>query len=150
MRYDRSSRPDSAYDLCRRLREKDDDTCARYLVAQDMWWRAYGARRCLIVGDAALRRAQGFVIDAFATVLRMHKAGLSAADVGNSTRGGNVRCANPVACLKAAADAGCSADHVDSVLTLGHEPDMPPSVRTLLNDVYRPKMGVFGGPPMAS
>ena len=148
MRYDRGRSPDTADDLCRRLREKDAPTCARYLATQAMWWRAFGVGRCLIVGVAATHRKQGFVIDSFETVLRMHPASLPAKDTGNTTRAGNLKCADVLSCLQHAKAAGCDpVDDSRQVLSLGREEGLPKSVRSLLDDVYRPKLGVFGGPP---
>ena len=146
MRYERPGMRilDTATDLCRRLREKEVETCERYLETQAMWWRTFGEGRCLIVGNAASGRAQGFVIDTFALVMRMHRSTLPPRDVGNGTRPGNVRCANATACLEAAQAAGCTQD--DSVLSLGREPGVPPSIRSLFDDVFRLKLGVFGGP----
>ena len=93
MRYDVRSRqrPDTAEDLCRRLREKDAETCAKYLETQAMWWRAYGQGRCLIVGDAARGLGQGFVIDSFEIVLRMHSSKLGVRDVGGASESGERR-----------------------------------------------------------
>ena len=52
--------------------------------------------------------------------------------------------ANATACLEAAQAAGCT--QYDSVLSLGREPGVPPSIRSLFDDVFRLKLGVFGGP----
>ena len=146
MRYERGRRPDAASDLCRRLREKDDETCARYLETQAMWWRAFGAGRCLVVGGAARALAQGFVIESFEVVLRMHGS-LPLKDVGNASRSrSNVACEDAAACATAAAKAGCT--DADAVLSLGSESGLPRSIRSLLQDVYRPKLGIFGGPPV--
>ena len=46
--------------------------------------------------------------------------------------------------MKAAATAGCVGD--DAVLSLSQEEGLPQTVRTLLGDVYRAKLGIFGGP----
>ena len=62
MRYERSRRPDDERELCRKLRNADAQTCSRYLAIQALWWRAFAAGRCLVVGDSAARLAQGFVI----------------------------------------------------------------------------------------
>ena len=105
--------------------------------------RGQGARRCLVVGDAAAKgRKQGFVIAAFETVLRLHSASSPSVDVGNKSRG--VWCADGAACMLAAQRAGCVKP--DELLSLGRERDLPPT-RTLLNDVFLPKLGTFGGPP---
>lgn len=149
MRYERARKPDTPEDLCRKLREKDSETCARYLATQNMWWEAFGAGRCLIVGDVASGKGQGFVIDAFQTVLRYHQGALRPRDMGNTTRAGNIRCASAPACLAAAAKAGCLVES-DAVLSLGRERDLPNTVRSLLDDVYQWKLGVFGGPASAA
>ena len=68
MRYERSRVPDTEQDLCRRLREKDEATCAAYLRTQALWWAAFGAGRCLLVGEAAAGKAQGFVVQALSLI----------------------------------------------------------------------------------
>ena len=149
-------RPDAEGDLCQKLREHDEETCSRYLETQAMWWRAFGAGRCVIVGDAAAGKAQGFVVDAFETVLRLHQPSLSALDVGNTTRAGqrqrNVRCATMAACVAAAEAGGCTGD--DALVSLGRERELGSlnsgrrlPVRSLVDDVYQWRLGVFGGPP---
>ena len=50
MRYERSRRPDDERELCRKLRNADAQTCSRYLAIQALWWRAFAASRCLVVG----------------------------------------------------------------------------------------------------
>ena len=89
-----------------------------------------------------------FVIDQFEVVLRMHARSLPAVDVGNQGRG--QYCADPSACLLAARQAGCVGP--DSILSLGRERGglSKSSIRTLLDDIFRPKLGIFGGPPTAS
>jgi hypothetical protein len=146
MRYERAgAHADTAEELCRKLREKDADTCARYLYTQALWWRTFGEGRCLIVGDAATSQAQGFVIDAFEVVLRMHRPSMPPRDAGNVSRPGNVRCEGAASCLRAAAAAGCVRN--DAVLSLGRERGLDPlTTRSLLSDVYRAKLGTFGGP----
>ena len=147
-RYDarggRGGRPDSADDLCARLREKDGDTCGRYLETQAMWWRAFGTGRCLIVGDSARGRRQGFVIDAFEMILRVHRTALPPIDVGNVSQAGSTKCDDVRSCVQAAAGAGCTG--AEALLSLGSEAGLPPGTRTLLDDVYRTKNGIFGGP----
>lgn len=146
MRYERSpyTTADTAENLCKRLREASAETCARYLELQALWWRAFGEGRCLLVGNTAAGKRQGFVIDSFPTVLRMHRPTLPLADVGNVSRG--MRCDDVERCLTQARAAGCAAD--DALLTLGGDRGLPEGVRTLLGDVYQPKLGVFGGPPL--
>lgn len=132
-----------AVELCRRLRESDPDTCARYLAIQALWWREFAHARCLVVGNAAAGKGQGFVIDAFERVLRMHRASLPAVDVGNQSRGES--CADSATCVQAARRFGCRAEQ-DEILSLGSEGGLPPLVRSLLDDVYQPKHQIFGGP----
>ena len=64
---------------------------------------------------------------------------------GNATRPGNVQCDGVDACVRAAAAAGCTGD--DALVSLGRERGLPPATRSLLDDVYQAKLGVFGGPP---
>ena len=121
-----------------------------------MWWRAFGKGRCLLVGDAARGLGQGFVVDAFETVLRMHRPALTAKDVGighrQATISGNkavdVHCGSLSACQQAAAARGCaSRDASAEFLSLAMEEGIKPGkMRTLLGDVYMAKLGVFGGP----
>jgi hypothetical protein len=153
MRYDRSRSADTQADLCRRLREKDEETCTRYLRTQMLWWRAFAAGRCLIVGDAARGKGQGFVVDAFEQVLRMHQPTLPPRDVGNNATG--TRCVDAADCVRAATALDCHAPSADeqwreaTLLSLGREKGLAAGVRTLLEDVYQPKVGVFGGPAVA-
>ena len=154
-----SRQPDTAEELCRRLRGNDADTCARYLETQALWWRTFGWRRCLLVGDAAAGLAQGFVVDAFETVLRLHDARRAAKDVGDASRG--VRCDSVRECELQAARLGCrppgadaaassdlsSGDGNGELVALGREKGLSASIRTLLTDIFLPKHGVFGAPP---
>ena len=45
-------------------------------------------------------RGQGFVIDAFETVLRMHPPQMLPRDAGNTSRPGNGWCADAAACME--------------------------------------------------
>ena len=140
-----AARPQTAAELCQRLRQGGATACTRYLAAQGIWWSTLARSRCLLVGSAAAHRAQGFVVDAFGPrVMRMHAASLPALDVGSAT---GTRCPDAPACLAAARMLYPSCARVASgVLSLGREVDLSPSTRTLLDGVYQEKAGVFGGP----
>jgi hypothetical protein len=135
--------PDDARTLCSRLREGDADTCERFLHAQAVWWRAFGSGRCLVVGPAAAGKRQGFIINAFPFVLRMHSDKLQGIDVGSPLHG--VRCTDGADCVRVALEHDCRAED-GTLLSVGTEPSVR-GVRTLLGDVYAQKLGVFGGPP---
>lgn len=130
--------PDTATDMCRRLRNHDAENCAQYLSLQALWWREFGQGTCIVVGDGARGRAQGFVIEQFEHVLRMHGV-QSDVDVGNQTRGR--RCADASACSAVARSLGCVLHKLGVKERLGGARDVM--------QVFQRKLGVFGG-PMAS
>lgn len=141
MRYDQIGRNiDDQATMCRRLREHDDPTCRRYLAVQGMWWKQFGSGACIIVGDSAAGLGQGFVIESFEWVLRMHRPKLHQRDVGNLSVG--ERCGSAKLCTAAATTLGCTP------LTVGHESGFLNTTRSLL-DVFQHKLGIFGGPPIA-
>ena len=144
MRLERG-RPDRATDLCKRLRERESGACTRLLLVQALWWKAFGETRCLVVGSAAAGQGQGFVIDAFERVFRMHSSRMLPVDVGNQSHG--QRCVDSQGCMEAARAVGCHAGR-DEVISLGREPGLPSTVRSLLDDVYTAKHQIFGGPPV--
>ena len=132
------SRPELAA-CSRKAREKEEKaameaTCQTQRTLQALWWREFGAGCTVVVGDSARRMGQGFVVEQFETVLRMHDAGLEAADAGKQT-GGTKRCADA---------AGCRRLARGPLYTVGNEPELP-EARSLLHSVYRRKVGVFGG-----
>ena len=60
--------------------------------------------------------------------------------MGNASAG--TACADGPSCRRAAAAAGCTGD--GALLSLGRERGLP-GVRTLLEDVYAARLGVWGG-----
>ena len=128
---------DTAAELCRKLRDHDDATCAVTLRVQALWWREFGRGACVLVGEGARGRAQGFVLEQFEAVLLLHARPLPPADLGRP--GSAARCDGREQCVAAAKAKGCA------LYSYGVSP--PIEGATALSDVFQRKMGVFGGPP---
>ncbi|KAL1518599.1 hypothetical protein AB1Y20_002887 [Prymnesium parvum] len=130
---------DTAADLCRRLRSRDEETCEVYLAVQALWWREFGRGACILVGDGARGKGQGFVVEQFAHILRVHTP-LEPRDVGNLSLG--QPCPNVAECVAIARSRGCEQYTLG---VSGHARHLV-DARSLLH-VYQRKLGVFGGPP---
>ena len=141
MRRDRpSSGPDSSADLCRKLRNHDEATCTIYLRMQALWWWELGRGSCIVVGEGAKGQRQGFVVESFEHVLRLDHASLPASDVGNLSMG--VACPGIEQCATLADGLKCEQYTIGLTALQARR---FPAAQPLLQ-VYKPKLGIFGGP----